>query len=75
MHGHPIAGQADPYNPEKRQPPPLKVSRRDKGFSGTPRGFAQQRTAGAPHTLQEKQREWVGRGPRPPKLTGSDAAE
>lgn len=43
IHGHPIAGQADPYHPKKSQPPPSKVSRRGKGFSGTPRGFAKQR--------------------------------
>ncbi|XP_004416114.1 PREDICTED: protein WWC3-like [Odobenus rosmarus divergens] len=28
LHGHAFAGQADPYRPEKLQPPPLKV---DKG--------------------------------------------
>ncbi|XP_006104172.1 protein WWC3 isoform X1 [Myotis lucifugus] len=27
IHGHPIAGQADPYHPEKRQPPPPKVDK------------------------------------------------
>lgn len=74
IHGHPIVGQADPYHPEKRQLPPPKVSRRDEGLSGTPEAFAR-RTAGAPHTLQVKPRERVGRGPRQLKLTGSDAVE
>ncbi|XP_015419452.1 PREDICTED: LOW QUALITY PROTEIN: protein WWC3 [Myotis davidii] len=27
IHGHPIAGQADPYHPEKRQLPPPKVDK------------------------------------------------
>ncbi|CAK6450677.1 unnamed protein product [Pipistrellus nathusii] len=27
IHGHPSAGQAEPYHPERRQPPPLKVDK------------------------------------------------
>ncbi|XP_048191466.1 protein WWC3 isoform X1 [Perognathus longimembris pacificus] len=27
VHGHTVAGQADPYNPVKHQPPPLKVDK------------------------------------------------
>lgn len=36
LHGHAFAGQADPYSPEKLQPPPLKVSGNGQGASGAP---------------------------------------
>lgn len=36
LHGHAFAGQADPFSPEKLQPPPLKVSGKAQGTFGAP---------------------------------------
>lgn len=42
LHGHTFAGQADPYSPEKLQPPPLKVGGKGQGTAGAPRCSAAQ---------------------------------